>query len=85
MSNRARIKSIFDGFWQLSRASSTTDLELACKEVTYHNDVIDSSPSVRLSVISTKPNVAYVQKLIVTASTAATIMLLMSQCRKFDN
>ena len=66
MNNRARIKSIFDGFWQLSRASPTT----AHKEVTYYDDVIDSSRSVRLNVISTKHNVAYGQK--VTVSTAAT-------------
>ena len=67
ISNRARIKSIFDGFWQLNRSSSTT----ADKEATY-DDVTGSSPSVRLSVISTKHNVAYGQKLTVTASTAAT-------------
>ena len=66
ISNRARIKSIFDGFWQLNRSSSTT----AHKEVTYYDDVIDSSSSVRLNVISTKHNVAYGQK--VTVSTATT-------------
>ena len=66
MSNRARVRSIFDGFWQLSRASPTT----AHKEATYYDDVIDPSPSVRLNVISTKHNVAYGQK--VSVSTATT-------------
>ena len=57
MRNRARIKSILDDFWQINRTLSTaTHLEGT------YNDVIDASPSVRLSVISTRHNVAYAQK-----------------------
>jgi hypothetical protein len=55
---RARIKAIFDGFRWKNRASpTTTNLE------GMYDDVIrDPSPILRLSVISTTPNVAYGQK-----------------------
>ena len=56
--NRERIETIIDGFWWKNGASSTTvNLE------GMYDDVIDPSrPSLRLSVISTVPNVAYGQK-----------------------
>ena len=56
--NRVRIEAIFDGFLWNNRASLTT----ANLEGMY-DDVIDPSrPSLRVSVISTTPNVAYGQK-----------------------
>ena len=55
---RSRIKTIFGGFQWKNRASST----VAHLEGMY-DDVIDPSrPSLRMSVISTTPNVAYGQK-----------------------
>ena len=58
MKNRARIETILDGFLWNNRAPSTT----ANLEGMY-DDVIDPSrPSLRVSIISTTPNVAYGQK-----------------------
>ena len=55
--NRVRIEAIFDGFLWNNRASLTT----ANLEGMY-DDIIDPSrPSLRVSVISTTPNVAYGQ------------------------
>ena len=54
--NTARIKAIFDSFWQINRTSTKPPIERM------YDDVIDSSPPVRLSIISTRHNVAYGQK-----------------------
>ena len=57
--NRVRIEAIFNSICWKNRASSTTAVNLEGM----YDDVIDpSQPSLRMSVISTTPNVAYGQK-----------------------
>jgi hypothetical protein len=55
---RARIKAIFDSFRWKNRASSTA----ANLEGMYDDVIRDPSPTLRLSVIGTTPNVSYGQK-----------------------
>ena len=68
--NRARIKSAINGLRLINGTSSTSSTAAHSMEGTY-DDVKDPSRSIRLSIISTRHNVAYGQKQAV--STTATV------------